>query len=58
MYTIEKIKDRELKYQISVIATMLGRAKNHPNQTEGMREAIKVFEKWLEKYKQKKDKNN
>ena len=58
LYTIEKIKDREIKYQISVITTMLGRAKNHPNQTEGMREAIKVFEKWLEKYKQKKEKNN
>ena len=28
---------------------MYNRAKYHPHQTEGMREAMKVFEKWLEK---------
>ena len=50
LYTIETIKDRNLKYQVSVISTMLGRAKKHPNQTKGMRDAIKIFEKWLKNY--------
>ena len=51
VYTLEKIKKRDLKYQISVVATMLGRAKKHPSQTEGMREAITVFNKWMVNYK-------
>lgn len=50
IYTINKIKSRSLKYQVSVISTMIGRAKNHPSQTKGMREAIKIFEKWLKDY--------
>ena len=28
-YTVEAIKNRDLKYQVNVIATMLGRAKKH-----------------------------
>lgn len=35
---------------------MLGRAKNHPHQTKGMKDAIKVFEKWLKDYKKLKNK--
>lgn len=49
LYTIQKIKDKPLKYQKSVINTMLGRAKNHPHLTKGMLDAIKIFEKWLKK---------
>ena len=30
---------------------MLGRAKNHPNKTRNMNEAIKVFNKWMKDYK-------
>lgn len=48
--TIKVIKNMSLKYQVSVVSTMLGRAKNHPHQTSDMREAIKVFEKWLNNY--------
>ncbi len=51
IFTIKAIKHRDLKYQVNVIATMLGRAKNHPNKTEGMNEAIKVFKNWMIKYK-------
>ena len=29
---------------------MIGRAKSHPNQTKGMRKAIKIFQKWLDWY--------
>ena len=57
IYTIEVIKNRDIKYQVSVISTMLGRAKNHPNQTKGMRDAIKIFEKWLKDYHKSKEKN-
>tara|TARA_B100001287_G_C22466785_1_gene427717 strand:+ start:157 stop:672 length:516 start_codon:yes stop_codon:yes gene_type:complete len=50
IYTINKIKNRSLKYQVSVISTMIGRAKSHPNQTKEMRDAIKIFQKWLDEY--------
>ena len=53
LYTIKAIKNRDLKYQVNVIATMLGRAKKHPSQTEEMREAIVVFNKWMNNYKKK-----
>jgi len=43
-----------IKYQVNVIATMLGRAKNHPNKTKDMNDAIVVFKKWMENYKSNK----
>ena len=51
LYTINKIKHRDIKYQVNVIATMLGRAKKHPNKTKDMDSAIKVFNKWMKNYK-------
>lgn len=51
IYTINTIKNKSIKYQISVINTMLGRAKNHPHKTKEMDEAIKVFNKWIKNYK-------
>ena len=51
MYTIERIKNEPIKYQVSVINTMLGRAKNHPNKTKDMGDAIKMFNKWIKDYK-------
>ena len=51
IFTIKAIKNRPIKYQINVISTMLGRAKNHPNKTKNMNEAIKVFNKWIKEYK-------
>ena len=53
-YTIKTIKNRSIKYQVNVIATMLGRAKNHPNKTDDMQDAIKIFGDWMKKYKSKK----
>ena len=55
LYTVKAIKNRDLKYQVNVIATMLGRAKKHPSQTEEMREAIVVFNKWMNNYKKNKN---
>ena len=56
-YTIKTIKNRPIKYQVNVIATMLGRAKNHPNKTVDMEDAIKIFSSWMKKYKSKKNEN-
>ena len=57
LYTIRKIRNRNKKYQINVIATMLGRAKKHPYKTEQMKEAIKVFSVWMKNYKKLKAKS-
>ena len=54
IYTIDAIKDRDKKYQINVVSTMLGRAKKHPNRTSDMDEAIIIFEKWMLDYKKSK----
>ena len=43
------------QYQVNVIATMLGRAKNHPNKTRDMNDAIKLFSEWMKQYKRKKN---
>jgi hypothetical protein len=51
--TIKLIKNRSITYQKSVITTMLYRAKHHPNQTDGMKDAIKVYEKWIKKNNKK-----
>ena len=51
LYTIKAIKNRDLKYQINVVATMLGRAKKHPYKTKNMKDAIKVFSLWMKNYK-------
>jgi len=47
--TLKIIKNRDITYQKQVVNTMYNRAKYHPHQTEAMREAMKVFEKWLQK---------
>ena len=52
--TINKLKKEKIRYQLYVVTTMLGRAKNHPHQTKGMRDAINIYKKWLKDYKRKK----
>ena len=54
LYTVKAIKKRSIKYQVNVIATMLGRAKNHPSKTKDMDDAIKIFDKWMKDYKKRK----
>ena len=49
LYTIEKIKNKDLTYQKSVINTMYNRAKYHPNRTKDMEKAMKVFKVWINK---------
>lgn len=53
VYTLNKIKNKPIKYQLSLVSTMIGRAKNHPYQTKEMIEAIKIFKKWLDNYHKK-----
>ena len=54
LYTVKAIKNRDLKYQVNVIATMLGRAKKHPHKTKNMKDAIRVFSLWMKNYKKNK----
>ena len=56
LHTIKVIKNRDLKYQVNVIATMLGRAKKHPHKTKKMNDAIKVFSLWMKNYKKRRHK--
>ena len=47
--TLKNIKKEELSYQLQVVNTMYNRAKYHKYQTEGMKEAMKIFKNWLKK---------
>ena len=48
--TLKIIKNRDLTYQKQVVNTMYNRAKYHPYQTKDMKEAMKIFKKWLKKF--------
>jgi hypothetical protein len=54
-YTIKKLDELmdkgERVWAMSIATTMESRAKKHPNQTEDMREAMKIFRKWIDKNK-------
>lgn len=60
-YTIKKLDDLMSKgervWAMSIATTMESRAKKHPNQTEGMRDAMKIFREWIDKNKIKEDVN-
>ena len=42
-------KKGEHGWAMSIATTMMNRAKTHAHQTDGMRDAIKVFKEWIEK---------
>lgn len=42
-------KKDEHKWAMSIATTMMNRAEHHKHQTEGMRDAIKVFKEWIDK---------
>lgn len=54
LYTLNKIKNKSIKYQVNLVSTMIGRAKGHPYRNKDMDEAIKIFQKWLDDYNSKK----
>jgi len=49
--TLKIIKNRDMTYQKQVVNTMYNRAKYHPFQTPEMKDAMKVFDEWLNKHK-------
>ena len=56
--TINIIKDKNISYQKQIINTMYNRAKYHPYQTEDMRDAMKIYEKWLKKKRNHQKRNH
>ncbi len=42
-------KKDEHKHAMSIATTMMNRADTHAHQTEGMRDAMKVFKEWIDK---------
>eukprot|EP00960_Hanusia_phi_P077929 768758-Hanusia_phi.AAC.3 len=53
--TTRLVEDRPPNKRIWTINTMLHRAKHHPHQTQGMRDAIVIFEDWIRRYKEEKE---
>jgi hypothetical protein len=49
--TLKLIKNKSKYNQFLVINVLFQRAKYHPHQTKDMKKAMKVFDKWLKKYK-------
>jgi hypothetical protein len=49
--TLKIIKYRSLRYQFDVVNAMYNRAKYHRNQTKDMKKAMKIFSRWLKRYK-------
>ena len=45
--TIKLIKNRSIIYKKALINTLYNRAKYHPNITDDIMKAMKIFEKWL-----------
>ena len=54
-YTIkvlDKLMDKDERvWAMSIATTMESRAKKHPHQTDGMRDAMKIFREWIDKNK-------
>lgn len=49
--TLDLIKHRSLGYQFAIINTLYNRAKFHPNRTDQMFDAMKVFATFIAEYK-------
>jgi hypothetical protein len=54
-FTVKKLdelmKKGERVWAMSIATTMESRAKKHQHQTDGMRDAIKIFREWIDKNK-------
>jgi hypothetical protein len=49
---LDKLMDKgENVWAMSIATTMESRAKKHPHQTDGMRDAMKIFREWIDKNK-------
>ena len=47
LQTLKNIKKFDKTYQKQIVNTMYNRAKYHRYQTKGMRDAMKIYKKWL-----------
>ena len=45
--TIKNIQKYDLSIQHQLVNSMLNRAKYNKNQTEGMRDAIRIYKQWI-----------
>jgi N-glycosylase/DNA lyase len=54
--TIKKLKKQPLSYQLQGAHTMYYRAKYHKHQTKGMKDAMKIYKKFLNTHKKHKHK--
>lgn len=54
-FTVKKLDELmdkgERVWAMSIATTMESRAKKHPHQTDGMRDAMKIFREWIDKNK-------
>ena len=53
--TLLLIQKKTKKYQFLIINILYQRAKYHKHQTQGMKDAMKVFRKWLNHYQKEKN---
>lgn len=57
-FTIKELdklmKQGERVWAMSIATTMESRAKKHQHQTQGMRDAMKIFREWIDKNKKSK----
>ena len=51
--SIKKLKKQPLQYQSQAAHTLYYRAKYHKHQTEGMRNAMKIYKKFIQTLKAK-----
>jgi hypothetical protein len=51
--SIKKLKKQPFQYQVQAAHTLYSRAKYHKHQTKGMKEAQKVYGKFLQTLKKK-----
>lgn len=49
--TLKRLKGRSKSYQMQIVNTMYNRAKYHKNQTQGMKDAMRIYKNWLKKFK-------
>ena len=47
LQTIKNVKKFDVSVQRQLVNSMLNRAKYNKNQTSGMRDAIKIYTKWM-----------
>eukprot|EP00935_MAST-01C_sp_MAST-1C-sp1_P000457 g457.t1 len=53
--TLELVKQKPRNRQVWTVNAMYHRAKHHPNQTASMREAMAIFQTWLDEYSKEKE---